>query len=135
MSNFAIHPQLLTDCHLLGRISSGHLLLHRNAVIPWFILVPDTEYQDLLDLPDDVREELMTDAKCVAKFIKTHFGLSKINVFCHRWWPGILTNLQVNQGSQIEYLLIERPVDEARRHGIFKLIFIQPHRVSIGELP
>jgi len=80
MSNFAIHPQLLTDCHLLGKINSAHLLLHRNASLPWFILVPDTDYQDLLDLPDDVREALLTDAKRVAEFIKTHFGLSKINV-------------------------------------------------------
>ena len=80
MSDFAIHPQLLTDCHLLGVINSGYLLLHRNAVLPWFILVPDTECQDLLDLPDDVREQLMTDAKRVADFIKTQFALSKINV-------------------------------------------------------
>ena len=80
MSNFTIHPQLLTDCHLLGGINSGYLLLHRNAVLPWFILVPDTECQDLLDLPEDVRERLMTDARRVADFIKTQFGLSKINV-------------------------------------------------------
>ena len=80
MSNFAIHPQLLTDCHLLGRINSGYLLLHRNASLPWFILVPDTECQDLLDLPEDVRERLMTDARRVADFIKTRFGLSKTNV-------------------------------------------------------
>ena len=80
MSNFAIHPQLLTDCHLLGKINSAHLLLHRNASLPWFILVPETDCQDLLDLPVDVREALMTDAKRVAEFIKTHFGLSKINV-------------------------------------------------------
>ncbi len=80
MSDFAIHPQLLGDCHLLGKVSSAYLLLHRNAALPWFILVPDTECQDLLDLPDDVREQLMTDAKRVADFIKTQFGLSKINV-------------------------------------------------------
>ena len=80
MSNFTIHPQLLADCHLLGSINSGYLLLHRNAALPWFILVPNTRCQDLLDLPDDVREQLMTDARRVADFIKTQFGLSKINV-------------------------------------------------------
>jgi diadenosine tetraphosphate (Ap4A) HIT family hydrolase len=80
MSNFAIHPQLLTDCHLLGRIRSAHLLLHRNASLPWFILVPETDCQDLLDLPESTREALLTDAKHVADFIKTHFELKKINV-------------------------------------------------------
>ncbi|MEP1470426.1 MAG: HIT family protein [Halieaceae bacterium] len=80
MHNFTIHPQLLADCHILGKLGSGHLLLHRNAALPWFILVPETDCEDLLALPDDLREQVMTDAKSVAGFIKTHFGLSKINV-------------------------------------------------------
>lgn len=80
MQDFAIHPTLLADCHLLGEIDSGFLLLHRNASLPWFILVPETHCQDLLDLPEAAREELLNDARGVADFIKAHFGLSKINV-------------------------------------------------------
>ncbi len=34
-----IHPRLLADCHVIARIPTGRLLLHRNAVLPWFILV------------------------------------------------------------------------------------------------
>ena len=47
----AIHPQLLLDTHSLGNLGSSRVLLHRNATVPWFILVPDTPIGDLLDLP------------------------------------------------------------------------------------
>lgn len=80
MQDFTIHPTLLEDCHLLGEINSGFLLLHRNASLPWFILVPRTHCQDLLDLPDNAREAVLNDARDVAAFIKAHFALSKINV-------------------------------------------------------
>jgi diadenosine tetraphosphate (Ap4A) HIT family hydrolase len=80
MNNFKVHPQLLADCHVLGTLDSGQLLLHRNAALPWFILVPETDCEDLLDLPDEARAQVMSDAKATADFIKAHFGLTKINV-------------------------------------------------------
>ena len=45
-----IHDQLLQDCHLLGSFERCAVLLNRNAAVPWFILVPDTQARDLLDL-------------------------------------------------------------------------------------
>src|SRR5690606_16141665 len=39
---FTIDDQLLTDCHRLGRLGATHLLLHKNSLLPWFILVPET---------------------------------------------------------------------------------------------
>ena len=38
----ALHPTLAADCHVLGRLPSSYLLLHRNAALHWFILVPET---------------------------------------------------------------------------------------------
>jgi hypothetical protein len=38
MTTFTLHPQLLADCHPLGRHAHSHLLLHRNAALPSFIL-------------------------------------------------------------------------------------------------
>ncbi len=41
------------DCHRLGRFQLCHLLLHKNASVPWLILVPETLVSgDLLDLPE-----------------------------------------------------------------------------------
>src|SRR5210317_1281863 len=53
MPEFHLHERLLADCHAIGRMHHCHLLLHKNAVLPWFILVPETDVADLLDLPDD----------------------------------------------------------------------------------
>lgn len=77
--DFVIHPQLLADCHRLGKLRLCHVLLHRNAILPWFILVPETEICDLLDLPDDLRRAAVDEASAVARFIKTRLGYEKIN--------------------------------------------------------
>jgi tRNA pseudouridine65 synthase len=62
MTTFTLHPQLLADCHSLGRLAHSHLLLHRNAAVPWFILVPETALTNLLDLPARQREGVLADA-------------------------------------------------------------------------
>ena len=79
MSVFAIHPQLLADCHRLGRLKFCHLLLHKNAVLPWFILVPETAVTDLLDLPEDQRSSALHEAGVIGQCIKRHLGYTKIN--------------------------------------------------------
>jgi diadenosine tetraphosphate (Ap4A) HIT family hydrolase len=80
MSRFEIHPQLLHDCHRLGRLRLCHVLLHKNAAVPWLILVPETAPTgDLLDLPDQVRNMAMDEAAIAARFLKTEFAVSKIN--------------------------------------------------------
>ncbi len=74
-----IHPQLLEDCHLLGRFESCAVLLNKNAQLPWFILVPDTELEDVLDL--DVANLAVVNSECqqISSFIKQVLGYSKVN--------------------------------------------------------
>lgn len=74
-----IHPQLKQDCHLLGRFPVSTLLLHRNASLPWFILVPATELEDLLDLPERLLNEVTGECQQVSKFLKRELGYQKIN--------------------------------------------------------
>ena len=78
--NWQLHPQLARDCHRLGRLGSAQLLLHRNAALHWFILVPETDALDLLDLPIASREQLMADAAIVANFLKTGLDYPRVNV-------------------------------------------------------
>lgn len=78
-SSFSIHPTLAADCHLLGRYPDCVLLLHRNAELPWFIVVPDTQHADFLDLPPDQREALLQRCAAVSAFIKLRLGCSKVN--------------------------------------------------------
>ncbi|MEH6608012.1 MAG: HIT family protein [Halioglobus sp.] len=80
MGDQSIHHQLLADCHVLGSIPSGQLLLHRNAIIPWCILVPDTELQDLLQIDEPLRKQVLDDASRIAEFLRGEPDIEKINV-------------------------------------------------------
>ena len=79
MPVFEIHPQLLADCHRLGRFDLCHVLLNKNAALPWFILVPETEITDLLDLADEQRNTTIEEAAVISQFVKRHLGYPKVN--------------------------------------------------------
>jgi diadenosine tetraphosphate (Ap4A) HIT family hydrolase len=79
MAGFQIHSQLLADCHVLGKFDLCYLLLHKNGALPWFILVPQTDVGDLLDLPPDLRTTAMNEAALVSDFVKKNLNYPKIN--------------------------------------------------------
>ncbi|KGE04650.1 HIT family protein [Pseudohaliea rubra] len=76
----ALHPRLAADSHLLGALPSALLLLHREAALHWFILVPATACDDLTDLPPRQREGLLDDAAALGAFLKEECGYPKVNV-------------------------------------------------------
>jgi len=65
--------------HRLGRFDFCHVLLHKNALLPWFILVPETDVMDLLDMPDAQRIAAINEAARISQFLKQHLGFPKIN--------------------------------------------------------
>ncbi len=81
---FAIHPQLLADCHRLGTLAAGslraHLLLQRNALLPWLILVPETAHSELLALDRDQREALLDVAAELGQLLLDQFDCDKLNL-------------------------------------------------------
>jgi diadenosine tetraphosphate (Ap4A) HIT family hydrolase len=74
-----IHPQLLADCHLLGRFEMCAVLLNRNAALPWFILVPETDLEDVLDLPAAQLARVGAECQQLSRFLKQSLGYSKVN--------------------------------------------------------
>jgi diadenosine tetraphosphate (Ap4A) HIT family hydrolase len=74
-----IHPQLLQDCHHLGAMPSAQLLLQRNASLPWFILVPETGLEDVLDLDTVALSGVLADCQQVSRFLKRELALAKVN--------------------------------------------------------
>ncbi len=76
---FQLNPQLASDCHHIGTIKNIELLLHKNAVVPWFILVPHTDNEDLLALAREERIEILDLASRVADYIRSHTDYKKIN--------------------------------------------------------
>lgn len=79
MEEQPIHPQLLEDCHYLGRLPRSALLLNRNAALPWFILVPRTELADVLDLPPELLREVLGESAAVSAYVKRELGYDKVN--------------------------------------------------------
>lgn len=93
MHPFALHPQLLVDCHPLGKLAHSHLLLHRNAQVPWFILVPETDLGNLLDLPIPQRDGVLADCKRVSDYLTGVLACPKINV---AWIGNLVPQLHVH---------------------------------------
>lgn len=77
---FELHAQLRADCHALGVVGTTQVLLHRNAAVPWFILVPATNALEVFELPEETQRELMRQANELARFVKRFFNSDKINV-------------------------------------------------------
>jgi diadenosine tetraphosphate (Ap4A) HIT family hydrolase len=79
MAEQVIHPQLLDDCHCLGHLPGSALLLHRNAALPWFILVPRTDLHDVLDLPEQILHQVLAECGAISGYIKQELGCDKVN--------------------------------------------------------
>ena len=79
MPNFTLDARLQADCIALTQVADIHILLMNNALLPWFILVPETEHTELHQLPEDQFQRLMTLQRHMARFIKANFNIDKIN--------------------------------------------------------
>ncbi|MEQ8515173.1 MAG: HIT family protein [Chromatocurvus sp.] len=75
-----LHPRLAADCHVLGRAGDARLLLSREAALHWFLLVPETDCVDLLDMPARARNALMQTAADVSALLKGALAYPKVNV-------------------------------------------------------
>lgn len=75
-----LHTQLVADCYLLGTVKTSALLLHKNALIPWFILVPDTDANELFKLNDVQQQLIQIEINTLAKFTEEYFNSDKLNI-------------------------------------------------------
>jgi diadenosine tetraphosphate (Ap4A) HIT family hydrolase len=82
MSRFALHPRLVEDCHCLDRFELSLVLLHRNALLPWFILVPAVEPRltELHELDGACRRILDDELDVLARFLKSQMGATRVNI-------------------------------------------------------
>ena len=76
---FEIHSRLQQDCISLGKLELCHLLLMNDSNFPWFILVPETDLPDLLDLPVAQQRLAMDEASRISAFIKRELDWPKVN--------------------------------------------------------
>lgn len=80
MTHFELHAQLVKDCHRLGRLPLCEVLLHRNAAVPWFILVPQTDATEMIDLSAADQATLLQEINQLAQFVRDGFPVTKLNI-------------------------------------------------------
>ncbi|MBE1424396.1 diadenosine tetraphosphate (Ap4A) HIT family hydrolase [Desulfomicrobium macestii] len=108
MNDFTLHPTLAADCHVLGGWRDIRLLLHRDAQVRWFILVPETSAGDWHELPGGLRDRLVAASSALSAMLRSDFTCDKVNVAAignlvpqfhfhviGRWrsdpyWPGVV---------------------------------------------
>ncbi len=80
MNGFSLHPQLAADCHELGLRRGCRILLHHNANLPWYILVPETAALELHELTGSERAHLDAVMDELARFVKAYHASERVNV-------------------------------------------------------
>lgn len=78
--SFELHEQLRKDCHVLGRLDAGYLLLLDNALVPWFILVPETDKTEFYQLDAELQQRVMDSINRVSAWIEENLEVDKLNV-------------------------------------------------------
>jgi len=77
---FKLDTQLEKDCYELGQLNGQHLLLLNNSLIPWLILVPETEVTEIYELDQDEQILLLENINHVSIFLQQHYYIDKLNI-------------------------------------------------------
>ena len=77
---FSLDQRLKSDTYRLGELDNSVLLLSKNALFPWFILVPTTNEVEFHKLDSDYQQQLQQHINAIADFIETEFSTDKINI-------------------------------------------------------
>lgn len=78
--NDTLDERLNNDTLQMGRFDDSLLLLSKNALFPWFILVPDTTETEYHRLSDKQQIKTQQHINAIARFIEMHFATDKINI-------------------------------------------------------
>ncbi|MBV2093220.1 MAG: HIT family protein [Candidatus Thiodiazotropha sp. (ex Ctena orbiculata)] len=103
---FSLDPRLAADCHLLAEMELSLLLLMNNALLPWYILVPRVDCDELHQLTTEQQKRLFEEINQISQFIKADQSIEKLNTAAignivrqmhihilgrnssDPWWPG-----------------------------------------------
>lgn len=80
MTEFSLDSRLANDCHLVTQSGGISYLLHKNAEVAWFILVPHVQQTEFYELDSSIQIRLCNQINQLSGFIKSNFNSHKINV-------------------------------------------------------
>ncbi len=79
--NFTLHPQLEADTDLIGDFPLCRVLLHREAIGPWLIIVPRVDnITEVHHLSVANQAQLIKESALVAELLEQEFHPKKLNV-------------------------------------------------------
>ncbi len=79
-ADFAVHPQLAADCFVLGQLETSRLLLLNNQLLPWFILVPETDVTEFFQLGAEQQYLALQEINALSAFVLTLPSVTKVNL-------------------------------------------------------
>ena len=77
--SFRLQETLERDTHLLHVGEFAHLLLHKNAIIPWFIWVPHTKETELCALKPEFYNQTLGNCRRLSLWLQKEFNCDKVN--------------------------------------------------------
>lgn len=80
MTDVWINEKLLEDSYLLGHFDGSILLLMRNALFPWFVLVPQSTEVEFYKLDHELQVKVLEQVNYISGFIEDSFSIDKINI-------------------------------------------------------
>lgn len=80
MDSFELHPRLAADTHRLGRLDLSMVLLHRDAGVPWYLLVPTVSAAEIIDLAAAERERLNAEIQRLGEFVREEHRPDRLNI-------------------------------------------------------
>ncbi len=80
MKNFILNSQLAKDTCPIVDNKSYHLGLHKNALVPWLILVPKTDEIELFNCEPQFKQTIRETVDNLARFSQSYFNADKMNI-------------------------------------------------------
>jgi diadenosine tetraphosphate (Ap4A) HIT family hydrolase len=78
---FELHPQLAKDCVVVGDFPLNRVLLNRDGLYPWLILVPKrVDIKEIFQLSVEDQRQLLQESSLVSEQMMAMFQADKLNV-------------------------------------------------------
>ncbi|OBU22710.1 HIT domain-containing protein [Photobacterium kishitanii] len=79
--SFILHPRLMADTTVLGDLPLSQVLLVKEALGPWLILVPRYDaLREIHHLSEQDQQQLMRESSAVAALLEQDYQAEKINI-------------------------------------------------------
>ncbi len=80
MKNFVLNSQLAEDTYLITDNEFYYSGLHKNALVPWLILVPKTNEIELFNCEPQFKRTIRKTVDNLATFSQSYFNADKMNI-------------------------------------------------------